>query len=448
MSNFASSKFNVTIPTGAQVHNDQFQVIVENLTIQNGGAMLEPLATVRQNLTNHGSGNFGGTVEGNFINDAIAASGNTANVSGNLVVLGQLQNTGELNVSGLLETDASTGNSGTITVSNQFKAGAAFANHGTMNLSGAAYISGPGTFTNSGSLQWNGGQFESNVVNNANINITGSIQNYTFGAVTNNGTITQSGGSNLNIGEGKMLTNQAGALYDITDDSNVFNGVIGGAISNLGTFRKSGGGGTSTIDVPFTNSGTIAVQAGTLSFTNALSLGSAGKLRFRLSGILAGVTYGKLNTPSSLAIAGALQVTLAGSFMPGVGNSFDLLDWGTGGSGGSLSGTFAQLSLPPLASGLKWDASQLYMTGVISVAAGIPGDYNQNGVVDAADYTVWRDGLGSTYTPADDDVWKQHFGAHAGSSAAAAVPEPTSSILLIVAVVLLASVKCHLRSAL
>ena len=27
---------------------------------------------------------------------------------------------------------------------------------------------------------------------------------------------------------------------------------------------------------------------------------------------------------------------------------------------------------------------------------GVPGDYNANGTVDAADYTIWRDTLGST----------------------------------------------------
>ena len=29
-------------------------------------------------------------------------------------------------------------------------------------------------------------------------------------------------------------------------------------------------------------------------------------------------------------------------------------------------------------------------------SAGVDGDYNGNGVVDAADYTVWRDSLGQT----------------------------------------------------
>jgi alpha-L-arabinofuranosidase len=81
----------------------------------------------------------------------------------------------------------------------------------------------------------------------------------------------------------------------------------------------------------------------------------------------------------------------------------------------------------------------------------IPGDYNNDGIVDAADYTVWRDSLGQTGTglAADgtgsggtpdgvvDDLdyqyWVDHFGAtSAGSGAGSAggVPEPSSLLML------------------
>jgi formylglycine-generating enzyme len=74
------------------------------------------------------------------------------------------------------------------------------------------------------------------------------------------------------------------------------------------------------------------------------------------------------------------------------------------------------------------------------------GDYNGNGVVDAADYTVWRDTLGSTtdlrangdntgasagkIDQADYNVWKANFGMHAGSGAASAIPEPSAIFLI------------------
>jgi hypothetical protein len=67
------------------------------------------------------------------------------------------------------------------------------------------------------------------------------------------------------------------------------------------------------------------------------------------------------------------------------------------------------------------------------------GDYNHNGVVDAADYTAWRDGLGSVYTVDEYQVWRDEFGAHtaAGDAIAMAVPEPALGALLGVAATLL-----------
>ena len=75
------------------------------------------------------------------------------------------------------------------------------------------------------------------------------------------------------------------------------------------------------------------------------------------------------------------------------------------------------------------------------------GDYNNNGVVDAADYTVWRDGLGgTTYSQSHYDLWKQNFGATTPLVAAGtngAVPEPSAWLLATVAV---AFVMCRRRA--
>lgn len=69
------------------------------------------------------------------------------------------------------------------------------------------------------------------------------------------------------------------------------------------------------------------------------------------------------------------------------------------------------------------------------------GDYNGDGSVDAADYTVWRDGgplLNETASPgvvdaADYEAWADNYGATVSAIGAAAVPEPTALVLLAIA---------------
>jgi hypothetical protein len=76
----------------------------------------------------------------------------------------------------------------------------------------------------------------------------------------------------------------------------------------------------------------------------------------------------------------------------------------------------------------------IYDNLVIEVeAADTPGDFNGDCNVDAADYVVWRNGLGTTYTSADFDTWRTHFGqgnvatgTSLGNKIESAVPEPAT----------------------
>jgi len=64
----------------------------------------------------------------------------------------------------------------------------------------------------------------------------------------------------------------------------------------------------------------------------------------------------------------------------------------------------------------------------------VVGDFNGNGTVDAADYVVWRDGLGTKTIQPDYDVWKANFGrmaTSAGIGSSAAVPESSAAMLFL-----------------
>jgi hypothetical protein len=108
------------------------------------------------------------------------------------------------------------------------------------------------------------------------------------------------------------------------------------------------------------------------------------------------------------------------------------------------------------------DTTQIYNAGTdrninfpgdsadLTVCGSLAGDYNGNCIVDAADYTVWRDRLGQNTplpntNPSDNDnmvtiaeynFWKVQFGNVAGSASGSgslggpAVPEPSSLAML------------------
>ncbi|WP_442484644.1 hypothetical protein [Aeoliella sp. SH292] len=144
---------------------------------------------------------------------------------------------------------------------------------------------------------------------------------------------------------------------------------------------------------------------------------------------------------------------LTGSFDPGQTPSF--ITEGPGNLADPLGTVFVTL---PANSTLVGDKSAqltptFFVRDNLVDAPGTGGDYNGDGIVNLADYTVWRDSLGATAAPpgsgADGDssgtidagdytIWKNNFGLTipplSGVSAGpVAIPEPQTLIITVLA---------------
>jgi hypothetical protein len=136
-------------------------------------------------------------------------------------------------------------------------------------------------------------------------------------------------------------------------------------------------------------------------------------------------------------------------------NTLEVLMFGNG-SGNGLTGTGA------LPTGQReFFFNDLSLENPVS---GLPGDYNSNGVVDAADYVVWRDTLNQSVSNGsgadgnsdgivnqlDFDIWRSHFGQSTSSSVAALpnfdgeIPEPPT--ILTVSAALVCILLCSWRT--
>jgi hypothetical protein len=105
------------------------------------------------------------------------------------------------------------------------------------------------------------------------------------------------------------------------------------------------------------------------------------------------------------------------------------------------------LSVPPGPWTIQDNRDYAFKTYVVAEESPVLlGDYNQNGTIDAADYTVWRDLflvddaiLPNDPTPnvideSDYEYWKDHFGESLNDpgGAAVSVPEANSGALLLI----------------
>jgi hypothetical protein len=219
---------------------------------------------------------------------------------------------------------------------------------------------------------------------------------------------------------GTGLDNNSGAQLAVT--SGVVD-IFGLVTNDFGGEIAVGGTAVAVFHDAVASSGTIFVQPGgeifmleNLGFTPSAALGVGLQAIDETDpDTEPSDAFGQVQISGAASIAGTLEVSLLDGYQPMAGDSFQILT-----AAGGRTGTFLNEVLPSLPSGLDWDLAYNPNSIVLSVVStGLPGDYNGNGLVDAADYVVWRktDGSQEGY-----DDWRMNFGRTAGSGLGGALP--------------------------
>jgi Tol biopolymer transport system component len=254
-------------------------------------------------------------------------------------------------------------------------------------------------------------------------------ESHVFGDITNTGSIVVTGGANVTFYD-DIVQNGVLTISKVGDVSSA--AVFLGDVSGSGTM---GGGG----DVFVEGDLSPGNSPGTITFNNNIFLGHDTTVEIEIGGHDAGSTHDTIQVNGELALNGVLDATLIGAFLPDGGSAFEIIN-----ASGGISGAFNDAQLPAPRGGITWELVNDSQT-VRLIASGVRGDYNFDGIVDAADYIVWRKMVDSHDAAADGNgdgiidsgdrlVWSSHFG-HAGGAgsaraAPAAAPEPSLVAML------------------
>jgi hypothetical protein len=300
--------------------------------------------------------------------------------------------------------------------------------HAVPNL-GVATVKGDpfGPQRASGVAEAVGSVFNLTLKNNAKVSIDSAMDNGTGSQYQG---LALSGGNN----RGAILTTGGSSTIDISDNASFI--VQQNLYMTLASSdQQTGAASTLRIKGP---DATVQIKGDLLmSYDPNLMLGNADNST--IDAVITSDTHTTIEVGDVANIAnGNLSVTLGG-YSPVGGETYTLI------SANSISGTSfrsTDFSMALLPAGLMWDldiGATSVVLNVLGSLPGVPGDFNGNNVVDAADYVLWRNGgpLMNDPTqgvqPEDYAFWRSRFGQMSGSGsfAAEAVPEPSILIHLI-----------------
>jgi autotransporter-associated beta strand protein len=389
--------------------------------------------------------------------------------AGTLSLTGANTYTGKTSVSGGTLEFATIGNVG---------GGASNLGAPTTVANGTIALSGGGT------LRYTGSGASTNRV----LNFNGAGTGGTIDA-SGSGAITFTGDVNATAGGNKTLTLRGTNTGDNTISGIIRNGGGGLVAGTTGVTKEDAG--KWILSGANTYTGATTVTAGTLLVNGSLASGSAvavnggvlggtgtigGAVTVASGGTLSpGASIESLDVGSLAMNGGKLVFELGAPGSPGVtsdllnvvdtnglsitSGTVDLIDFG-GLAGGTYTlveyagtalgnATVDLLTLGLQPAGFTYDlvdnATNLSIDLIVT-SAGVPGDHNGDGKVDAADYVVWRKNPGG-FPPNAYDLWRANFGNPPGSGSAfggnSAVPEPAAGLLLVVAGLVALAARCR-----
>ncbi len=315
---------------------------------------------------------------------------------------------------------------------------------GTLTLNGPSSIanaltiaggelSGAGTL-DVNSLVWSVGTMSgtgsTTVVAGGSMNLRANGSRLLDGRTLNNaGAATWSGAGNISMADGAVLDNLAGATFQVSGNASVVSG--GGAAAsfvNAGSFRKTTLAGTTTIAVPFVNTGAYIIDVGSLLFTSNGRVAGTTAIAAGASAVFSGdavslLSGSKVTGPGALNITKQATITVPGAasvsnitmdsgLITGAGalTVTGAMSW----TGGTMSGPGSTVILGELAiSGVQQYLSQrtLDIVGTATIA----DPYSSQGIY-VSDGGALVIEAGGSFTFLSDCVFYAYGGTPAGGT--------------------------------
>jgi T5SS/PEP-CTERM-associated repeat protein len=273
-----------------------------------------------------------------------------------------------------------------------------------------------------------------------------------FDQVTNNGSMAFSNGTvdvygDITQSVGGRITVSNGGIANFYDDVNVLVGAanvqataLGSTVSRVVFFGSYNGGVSGGGQAFIEGDHRPGASPGLVEFGGDVFYGPFASLEIELGGDIKGTSYDSVAAAGSVSLGGTLDVSLLDAFTPALGDSFEILT-----AAGGVTGMFDFMLLPDLGPQLGMDVIYGANSVTLAVVPSLPGDYNNDGIVNAADYVLFRklegttntlpnDAIGGTIGPAHYGQWSAHFGQSLGSGSLSNsnVPEPATWMLVMV----------------